>query len=232
MDHFIEINNLVKIYGKGKSEAALEGITINFQKGVLNVIVGPSGSGKTTLLNCIGGLLRPSSGKININNWLISLAPIKELIDFRRKRVGFIFQDHNLIPGLTVEENIALPAFFSKSNSRSIKEKINQLLTQLEISALKNVDISNLSGGEKQRVGIAAALINNPELLIADEPTGQLDPKNTKILTEILHSQAKNGKCVLVATHDPRVAKEADTIFRLTRTEILQVTLDKAFTIE
>lgn len=228
---FINVTNLVKVYTQRKSEAALEGITVSFPKSSLNVIVGPSGSGKTTLLNCIGGLLRPTSGKIIVGKLLISMASIKQLVDYRRNTVGFVFQDYNLIPGLNVYQNIRLPSYFSRSAKDEVEARIDTLLTDLDILELRDVDVTTLSGGERQRVSIAAAIVNNPELLIADEPTAQLDPINTKAVTQILRTQAELGKAVLVCTHDPRVAKYADRLYRLQRRGIKETTLDEAFSL-
>lgn len=228
-DHYITVTSLTKVYGKGKTEAALEGVSASFPSGKMNIIVGPSGSGKTTLLNCIGGLLRPSSGKVVVGGQLISMAPVKELLAYRRTQVGFVFQSYNLIPGVSVWENIALPSYFTKKSKQEVKDRIQSLLDQLKISEYASVDVNNLSGGEQQRVAIAAALVNDPQLLIADEPTAQLDPENTFIVTKLLKEQAKLGKCLLVATHDPRVVHEGDRIYKLDRRAITVTDMAGAF---
>ncbi|OLS21692.1 MAG: putative ABC transporter ATP-binding protein [Candidatus Heimdallarchaeota archaeon LC_3] len=220
MNFLVEITNLVKVYGQGKTEAALEGVSATFLKGILNIVVGPSGSGKTTLLNCIGGLLRPTSGKISIENFLLSNASINELLYHRRFTVGIIFQDYNLIPGLTCEENIFLPGSFKYKSRNSLKEASDSLLKELDIYDLRKIDVSHLSGGERQRVSIATALINDPPILLADEPTGQLDTNNTEKVITILKRKAQEGKCVIVSTHDPRVVKHGEKIFKLNRKEL------------
>lgn len=228
---FINVENLVKIYKKGKSEAALESISFRIRD-YFNVIVGPSGSGKSTLLNCIGGLIRPSAGKILVNNKLISHSTENELIEYRRKTVGFIFQDFNLIEGVSVEENIKLPGYISKLPSDKMNKRFEELLSILNLNGMNDINVELLSGGEKQRVGIAAALINDPKLILADEPTGQLDRENTKIIVELLKKISTDGKYVIIATHDPFVVKYANTIMKLTRNKIEEVSFKDAFSVD
>lgn len=208
----IEIKNLVKVYGSSENEVkALDNVSLKIDDGEFVAIIGASGSGKSTLLNMLGGLDKPTSGKVIIDGEDITKLKEKDLSIFRRRKIGFIFQFFNLIQVLNVEENIALP--ISLDHEKVDMNYINELIEILSISHRKGHLPSQLSGGEQQRVSIARALSYKPGLILADEPTGNLDSKNSKEVLTLLKAMAKKYKQTLVViTHDMSIASEADRV--------------------
>lgn len=219
----VRIENLVKIYEISKKLRieALKGINLSINSGTIVSIYGVSGSGKSTLLNLIGCLDRPTTGKVQINNTDTALMKDKELSLFRNRNIGFIFQEFNLIPHRTAYENCMVPLYFSKENTNKKQREIGPLLNSLGIGELVNRKISNMSGGQKQRVAIARAIINNPPIIIADEPTGQLDTHQRNEISRIFISLKEKGKTIIIATHDEKLAEISDTVIHIVDGKII-----------
>ena len=208
MGNVVEINNLVKTYENGHIKA-LNGIDLTIGEGEFVSIIGPSGSGKSTLLNMLGALDLPDSGSINVAGY--DLISNKKLNEFRAKKIGFIFQLHNLIPNLSVVENIEIPMFTSKLSNSEMRVKALDLLHIVGLRDKVSQKPSKLSGGERQRVAIARALANDPSIILADEPTGSLDSKtSTKILKQLIDLHRSQNVTLIIVTHDMDVAKLAD----------------------
>lgn len=216
----IEVKNLNKIYGSGEAEVkALKNINLNIEQGEFVAIVGQSGSGKSTLLHLIGGIDIPSSGEVIIDGKNIYKLKEKELSILRRRKLGFIFQFFNLIPVLTAQENIEMPVLLD--NEKIDKKYMNELLRILGLEARKNNYPSQLSGGQQQRVSIGRALANKPSIILADEPTGNLDSKNSKEVLELLKYCAKKyNQTLILITHDINIAKSADRVITIEDGEI------------
>ncbi|MGL4772970.1 MAG: ABC transporter ATP-binding protein [Clostridium sp.] len=208
----IKINNLSKVYGtKDNKVAALDNVSFEINKGEFVAIVGASGSGKSTLLNMLGGLDKPSSGEVIIDGESITKLKEKDLAVFRRRKIGFVFQFFNLIQVLTVEENIALP--ISLDHGKVDKNYINEIMDILNIRHRRKHLPSQLSGGEQQRVSIGRALAYKPGIILADEPTGNLDSKNSSEVIALLKGMAKKyNQTLVVITHDMSIASEADRV--------------------
>lgn len=211
----LKIENLSKTYGKNEAKVdALKNINLSINKGEFVAIVGPSGSGKSTLLHLIGGVDKPSEGKVYINDVDIYNLKEKDLSIFRRRNVGLIYQFYNLIPVLSVKENILLPA--ELDNRKIDKEYVDDLLKTLGLKERENHLPNELSGGQQQRTSIGRALVNRPAIVLADEPTGNLDSKNSKEVIELLKLSVKKYKQTLVMiTHDPNIALQADRIITI-----------------
>ncbi len=211
----LNIINLTKKYKNGTDELyALDNINFKVKKGEFVIITGKSGSGKSTLLHLIGGLDFPTSGTVLVNNTDIYKLNDKNLTIFRRKYIGIIYQFYNLIPVLNVFENIILPALFDKRKIN--EEKINNLLNKLGLNGKNDYLPNDLSGGEQQRVAIARALINRPKLVLADEPTGALDSKNSKYIMKLLRFYNKKYKqTIIMVTHDTSLVSYADRIITM-----------------
>ncbi len=220
----IEVKNLSKIYGSGEAEVkALKNINLNIEQGEFVAIVGPSGSGKSTLLHLLGGVDKPSSGEVIIKGESIYKLKEKELSIIRRRKLGFVFQFFNLIPVLTAEENIEMPVLLD--NGKIDKNYMNELLKLLGLEERRNHHPSELSGGQQQRVSIGRALANKPSIILADEPTGNLDSKNSKEVLELLKYCAKKyNQTLILITHDINIAKSADRIITI---EDGQITTDE-----
>lgn len=216
----IEVKNLNKIYGSGEAEVKdLKNINLNIEQGEFVAIVGQSGSGKSTLLHLIGGIDIPSSGEVIIDGKNIYKLKEKELSILRRRKLGFIFQFFNLIPVLTAQENIEMPVLLD--NEKIDKKYMNELLRILGLEARKNNYPSQLSGGQQQRVSIGRALANKPSIILADEPTGNLDSKNSKEVLELLKYCAKKyNQTLILITHDINIAKSADRVITIEDGEI------------
>lgn len=211
----LETINLGKIYGKKETTVhALNDANLKINKGEFVAIVGPSGSGKSTFLHLVGGLERPSSGTIKVDGKDICCLSDRELAKYRRQKVGFVFQQYNLIPVLNVVENIELPV---KLDNRQVdKGYINELMELLGISDRKNHLPSQLSGGQQQRVAIARALSAKPSIILADEPTGNLDTKTTEEVINLLKSSIKKyNQTLIMITHNENIAKKADRIISI-----------------
>lgn len=217
----IEVKNLNKIYGSGEAEVkALKNINLNIEQGEFVAIVGQSGSGKSTLLHLIGGVDIPSSGEVIIDGKSIYKLKEKELSILRRRKLGFIFQFFNLIPVLTAQENIEMPVLLD--NEKIDKKYMNELLRILGLEERKNNYPSQLSGGQQQRVSIGRALANKPSIILADEPTGNIDSKNSKEVLELLKYCAKKyNQTLILITHDINIAKSADRVITIEDGEII-----------
>ena len=211
----LRVENLNKSYGKGGAKVeALKNVNLSINKGEFVVIVGPSGSGKSTLLHLIGGVDKPTSGKVFINDVDIYNLKEKDLSIFRRRNVGLIYQFYNLIPVLSAKENILLPA--ELDNRKIDKEYLDDLLNTLGLKERENHLPNELSGGQQQRTSIGRALINRPAIVLADEPTGNLDSKNSKEVIELLKLSVKKYKQTLIMiTHDINIALQADRVITI-----------------
>ena len=205
--------NLTKLYSSEKSEvAALDNLNLEIYKGEYAAIMGPSGSGKSTLLHVLSGLDSLSDGAVFINNNQINTMSEKNLSLFRREEIGFIFQAFNLVPNLTVLENILISGFLTKVNRTEIKNKAFDLLNMMEIPDLADRMPSEISGGEKQRAAIARALINSPSILFADEPTGNLNSASTANVLDIFSKINQNKQTIITVTHELQAACRADRV--------------------
>lgn len=217
----IEANNISKIYDpdillkRGKNIYALNNVNFELHKGDFISIMGPSGSGKSTLLNCLSTLDNPSRGDIQIFGKHLSQLHKNELCDFRYKKLGFVFQNHNLIPYLSIYDNIAAVMLLGHQKSKEIESRVNEIAKTLEIEKILDKFPHECSGGECQRVAIARALINHPEIIFCDEPTGNLDSKNSHKLLTILSKLNQNETTIVLVTHDPMIASYAKTMIYL-----------------
>lgn len=216
----LKVENLNKTYGEGENKVeALKDINLSVNKGEFVAIVGSSGSGKSTLLHLLGGLDRPNSGSVVIDGECIYDYKEEQLAIFRRRKVGFVFQFYNLIPILDVEENIALPALMD--NDQVDKNYLKEIVKILGLEERKHHLPSELSGGQQQRVSIGRALLNKPSIILADEPTGNLDSKTSKEVIELLKFTAKKySQTLILITHDINIAQEADRIITIYDGEI------------
>ena len=211
----LRVENLTKVYGKGENEVrAVDGISFSVEKGEFLAIVGASGSGKSTLLHLLGGVDRPTSGKVFIDGKDIYTLNDENLAIFRRRQVGLIYQFYNLIPILNVEENITLPC--ELDGKEVDKNKLEELLKTLKLENIRKHLPNELSGGQQQRVSIGRAIINSPAIMLADEPTGNLDSKASEEIISLLRlSNKKYNQTVIVITHDEKIALEADRIITI-----------------
>lgn len=215
----IKAKNLAKKYLQSHSGAEREVLT-NLDLEVLSgeriALMGPSGSGKTTLLNLLGTLDKPDKGQISIDNKLLSELSDNEILNFRNKKAGFVFQFHNLLPQCTIIENVLLPVLPNKGDKSEIYKKAEDLLEYMGIWELRNNKPNELSGGECQRAAVARALINSPELILADEPTGSLDAKNAEALIDLLIDiNKKMNVSLIIATHSKSIAKRMDKVYTI-----------------
>ena len=211
----LKVENLNKIYGKGENEVkAVNNISFSVEKGEFVAIVGASGSGKSTLLHLLGGVDRPTSGRVFIDGQDIYKLNDEQLAIFRRRQVGLIYQFYNLIPILNVEENITLPC---NLDGKEVKqEKLDEMLKTLKLENRRKHLPNELSGGKQQRVSIGRAIINNPAIMLADEPTGNLDSKASEEIISLLRlSNKKYNQTVIVITHDEKIALEADRVITI-----------------
>jgi len=216
-DRILVAGSLVKTFGSGGTAVrAVDDVSLDVGRGELVVVMGPSGSGKTTLVSMLGALLRPDSGQVTIDDTEISTLNEAQMAALRARKIGFIFQSFNLLEALSVEENILFPAHLAADGVAAAKSRANSLLEQLNLVPRRRALPKTLSGGEKQRVAIARALINEPPLIIADEPTGNLDSQSGQNVMMILHDIARDRGCsIVLVTHDPRVEDVADRILWL-----------------
>lgn len=213
MSEIISIKNLKKSYENGNIKA-LNGINLSIDRGDFVSIMGPSGSGKSTLLNMIGSLDKPDGGNINIAGH--NLLKEKDLSDFRAKKIGFIFQLHNLIPTISAQENVEIPLYNQRVKSKDMKKKSIKLLEYMGLESRAKDNPTKLSGGERQRVSIARALINKPEIILADEPTGSLDSETgDKVLDILKRLHKEHNVTLIIVTHDQRVAEMAEKIIKV-----------------
>jgi len=215
-DLMVSTQALEKTYDVGNSKfEVLKDINLHISKGKFIVLCGPSGSGKTTLLNLIGGIDRPTKGKIVVAGQDLTIQNEDFLSDFRCYHVGFVFQAYNLVSTLTVAENVAFPMEWTRKPEGEIEQRVTELLKTVGLDSRANHFPSQLSGGEQQRVAFARALSNDPELILADEPTGNLDLKNAQKIFQVLELLKQKGKTVIVSTHDLQIRELADQVLCL-----------------
>ncbi|MBS3151355.1 ABC transporter ATP-binding protein [Candidatus Woesearchaeota archaeon] len=224
-EKIIELNEVWKIYKMDEVDfPALQGMNLDVNKGECLAVVGPSGSGKSTALNAIGALDIPTKGVIYLDEKDISKLSESELAQIRGKKIGFVFQSFHLIPSLSALENVALPMTFQRTSIAERMKRAKELLILVGLGDKLNNLPSQLSGGQSQRVAIARALANNPEVILADEPTGNLDSKTgVEILNLLKNLNKKEGKTLIVVTHDEKIAKEADRIAYLQDGKVVSV---------
>lgn len=209
----IKANNIYKSFGNVE---VLKGVDINIKKGEVACIVGASGAGKSTLLQIIGTLEKADKGSIVIDNQDISSLSSKKIASFRNKKIGFIFQFHHLLPEFTALENICIPAYIAGQSRKEAEEKAMELLNYLNLTNRKDHKPSMLSGGEQQRIAVARALINDPAIVLADEPSGNLDSQSAKELHELFFNlRDKIGQTFVIVTHNPQLAEMADKTFTM-----------------
>lgn len=213
----IEFNSVSRQYKLGNENIkALDEVSLRIEDGAFVAIMGPSGSGKSTFLNLIGGLDRPNKGSVMVNGVDLHKLSDRKLAVYRNKTIGFVFQSFNLQSIYTALENVMLPLYFSKSNNRERKERSQKVLKLVGLDGKMKNRPNQLSGGEQQRVAIARALVNEPSILLADEPTGNLDSKNGKIIVQLLKELNKSGNItVVMVTHDEEIAKSADYVLKI-----------------
>ncbi len=213
-EFIVQTIDLSKHFGDGEVVRALDGVSIQVREGEIVSVMGPSGSGKSTLLNLVGALDRPTSGKVIVNGQ--DLATVKNLDRFRNRTVGFVFQLHNLIPTLTALENIEIPLYEQKVSFKERRRRAKELLELVGLGDRLKYLPGQLSGGQRQRVAVARSLVNHPALVLADEPTGNLDSKRAAEIIEILHRLNRElGTTFIVVTHDPAVARQTNRIIEL-----------------
>lgn len=214
MPTILKTKNLKKIYQltKDNKVEALNGVDLSIEEGELVSIMGPSGSGKSTLLHMIGLLDRPTSGEVMVDDHNIQDLSNKELAILRRNEIGFIFQTFNLLPRLNVYKNVLLPALYARKPRVQRQEKAKELLKKVGLEQRMKHKPNELSGGERQRVAIARALINNPKIILADEPTGNLDSHSGKEIMKLLRHINKEGSTIVIVTHDLNIAKQTNRI--------------------
>ncbi len=218
----LKIRNLSKIYMQGKIPVhALNDVSFDVEKGEFLSIVGPSGSGKSTLLSMIGLLDRPTKGSVFIEGVEITKVKESEAPKIRREKIGFVFQHFNLIPTLTALENVDIAMRFARVSKAKRKKRAVELLTQLGLKDRMNHKPSELSGGEQQRVAIARALANHPSIILADEPTGEVDTKTRDMIVDILKQLSEKGKTIIVVTHDTAVARRAKRVISMSDGRII-----------
>ena len=216
---FLSVSNLTKSYNTGIITHVLKGMGLELEKGEIGVILGPSGSGKSTLMNIIGGVDRADGGTVDVDGECITDLNDKQLVEYRRESVGFIFQFYNLVPNLTAAENIEVVSNISKNPL-----KTDEVLSAVGLSDKKNRFPRELSGGEQQRVSIARAIVKNPKLLLCDEPTGALDLETSRGVLSLLQKvNAQFGMTILIITHNSAIAGMAHAVFRLRSGEVAEV---------
>ena len=218
----LRVENLSKVYGKEETEVkALDNVSFSIERGQFVAIIGPSGSGKSTLLHILGGVDKPTSGKVYVDGCDVYAQNDEQLAIFRRRQVGLIYQFYNLIPVLNVTENITLPVLMD--GQKVTKEHLKELLQVLKLEERQNHLPNQLSGGQQQRVSIGRALMNAPAVVLADEPTGNLDSKNSQEIVELLKlSNKKYNQTLIMITHDENIALQADRIIAIEDGKIIR----------
>ena len=216
MENVIELKSVSKVYkSKGVDDVvALDDLTLDIRRGEFAAVCGVSGSGKSTLLHIMGCLDKPTSGKVIVSGTDVSGLNDSELAKIRSERIGIVLQDFALIPYRTAYDNVMVPLYFSR-NRKNIRKRIMESLEKTGVADLAKREIRKMSGGQKQRVAIARALVNYPDIILADEPTGQLDTKTKKEIAELFKAINSEGVTIVVVTHDDELAKAADRIIRI-----------------
>lgn len=211
----LKVENLTKVYGKGENEVrALNGVSFSVEKGDFVAIIGPSGSGKSTLLHTLGGVDRPTEGKVLVNGQDVYSRSDEQIAVFRRREVGLIYQFYNLIPVLNVEENMSLPVLLDGRNVN--RDRLRELIRELDLVGREKHLPNQLSGGQQQRVSIGRALMNSPSIVLADEPTGNLDSKNSHEIVELLKRMNREyDQTLIMITHDESIALQARRIIAI-----------------
>lgn len=214
---YISVKDLVRVYRMGAVEVrALRGLSMEVREGELVSVMGPSGSGKTTLLNILGGLDRATAGEVKVGDVDVTFLDRKQLVMFRRRVVGHIFQTLNLVPTLSAAENVALPMIVNQLSRSERRDRVDELLAIVQLSDRATHKPDELSGGEQQRVAIAAALANDPPIVLADEPTGELDSETSQVIVDFLvQINQKYKKTIILVTHNPLVAAATERILRI-----------------
>lgn len=225
METIIKIENLKKVYRMGQEKVyALNGINLEIKKGEICCLFGTSGSGKSTLLNMVAGLEKPTKGSVLVKNLRIDKLNEKELAKYRQKYVGFIFQSYNLLPNLTALENVTLPLIFKGYSKKAREKAAKAMLKAVGLGDRMQHKPNQMSGGQQQRVSIARAFVENPEIILADEPTGNLDSKTTKEIMELIAGMAeKFGQTILLVSHDTEASDYADRIVYIRDGEIEKI---------
>lgn len=228
MANIITLNNISKSYGKVIKNTVLHNVNLSFEEGSFNSIIGASGSGKSTLLNIIGTLDKPSEGEVYIDSKRIDTLKKNELSKIRNELIGFIFQFHYLLPEFTALENVLMPYKIKSSNlSKDIIKRAHDLLDLVGLKDVKNNLAVNMSGGQQQRTAIARALMNNPKIILADEPTGNLDSKSSENIYKLMRDiNQKFNTTFIIITHDTRIAKKADRIIEIEDGDIKSDTIN------
>ena len=217
------MENIKKIYGTGKVEVeALRGVDLHIKKGNFVTVIGPSGSGKSTLMNIMGCLDKPTTGDYLLNGTNIKNLNDNELSELRNKEIGFVFQNFNLLPYASAYENVEMPLLFAGIGGKKRKEKVEYILNKVGLGDRMDHKPNELSGGQKQRVAIARALVNDPNIILADEPTGNLDTKSGKEIMELFVSLWQEGNTIVMITHDPRAKEYTDNLVNITDGRILE----------
>lgn len=226
MPNIVETNNLIKVYGKEVKNEVLHGINLEIKKGEFSSIIGPSGSGKSTLLNLLGALDKPTEGNIYLNGYHINKLDDDELADFRNKNLGFVFQFHHLLPEFTSVENVLIPNWIDGGNTeKNNKKRAMELLSLVDLEGFEHKLVTKLSGGQKQRVAIARSLMNQPDIILADEPTGNLDTEtSTKIYNLLRDINKELDTTFIIVTHDRHIASKTDRVI-----EIIDGNIDKDY---
>jgi len=221
----IALRGVRKVYGRGETEVcALDEVSLDVPACHFVAVVGPSGSGKSTLLHLLGGLDQPSAGEIVIAGTPIAGMSDDDITIFRRRKIGFVFQFFNLLPSLTAEENVALPLLLDGRGRRAVQPAVEEALEQVGLARRRKHRPEELSGGEMQRVAIARALVGQPKLLLADEPTGNLDSAMAREILELLETINQQGTTIVMVTHDPELARRAGRQIHLLDGRLLDVT--------
>ena len=217
MEEFVKLQDITKIYKMGEVEIrAADNISFSVNKGEFVVIVGPSGAGKTTVLNILGGMDTATSGTLLVDGEDVTGYNAKKLTGYRREDIGFVFQFHQLLPEFTALENVMIPALIAKEKSSSAEKRAKEILDFLKLSERMSHKPSELSGGEKQRVAVARALINNPAVILADEPSGSLDTRNKEELHSLFFElRDKMQQTFVIVTHDEQLAKDTDRVIHI-----------------
>ncbi|HET7843570.1 MAG TPA: ABC transporter ATP-binding protein [Xanthomonadales bacterium] len=223
-ESMVEVRNVAKTYVRGKQKVeVLHGLTLDIPKGDFVALMGPSGSGKTTLLNLIGGLDQPSSGEVVVGGQRIDKLSSGALAKWRAQNVGFVFQFYNLMPVLTAEGNVELPLLLTKLSSAQRRKNVNVALSVVGLADRARHKPKELSGGQEQRVAIARAIVSDPQLLVCDEPTGDLDRKTADEILRLLQTlNREHGKTIVMVTHDPKAAEFASRTLHLEKGRLLE----------